>query len=138
MPCESAYLAPTHKEQQDRRACVLLVWLRNQLGFDRDLHAERGAADIYGNCHINPHKELCRILGVLNQPQIEEIVYNAKDRTARDLADWWEDHQEADRKREAAVATIKANHVATVSALNKLTPDERRVLGLPDPEEINA
>lgn len=138
MPCESAYLAPTHHESQRQRACKLLVWLRGQLQMDRDPEAERGASNIYGSCSINPHQELCRIIGTMTLSVMEAIIYNAKDRTARDLADWWEDHQEADRKREEAAATIKANAELSVGALKKLTPEERKVLGLPDPEDLDA
>jgi hypothetical protein len=47
---------------------------------------------------------LCTLLTDMDSDKREAIVYNAHDRTARELATWWEDHQAKDREREAEVA----------------------------------
>lgn len=43
-------------------------------------------------------KDLCEELTRMTDHQMETIVY-ANNRTARALANWWEDHQEGDRQR---------------------------------------
>ena len=60
----------------------------------------------------------------------DAIVYNAHDRGARDLADWWEDHQAADAEREASEAKEKRNEELRAGALSKLSLEEQKALGV--------
>lgn len=51
---------------------------------------------------------LCSLIKCLNQETLEYVVYDARCKTSRQLADWWENHQEEDRKQaEAEQAKIK-------------------------------
>lgn len=73
---------------------------------------------------------LCSTIKGMKKWQLDKIVYDGHNKTARDLADWWEDHQERDRAREkeeeekARVRRVRKN------ALAKLTDEERKVLGV--------
>ena len=43
---------------------------------------------------------------------------------------WWEKHQEMDRRREVAERNQRQKEAAKKRALNKLTPEERKALGV--------
>ena len=130
MPCESAYMEPSQRERESQRMAGLLVYLRQELGMDRDPQAEAASQSIYGGRDYAP--DLCRILRGMTTEQMESIVYNPRNRMARDLANWWEDHQEVDRKREAKEAADRELAAKRKAALEKLSPEERKVLGLND------
>ncbi len=48
----------------------------------------------------------------------------------KELADWWKQHQEFDRRRIERENADKAKKQAKNAALAKLTPEERKALGL--------
>lgn len=101
MPCNSDYLAPNAREQELQRAAKLLVWVKTKLGKAVPDYAKKAAADIYGAGGDRALKELCSTLKQMNKNKREELIYgNARDAVARDLADWWEQHQAADAARE--------------------------------------
>ncbi len=47
-----------------------------------------------------------------------------------EIATWWRNHKEADRKEQAKLAEIERKKQLKESALKKLTPDEKKVLGI--------
>jgi hypothetical protein len=47
-----------------------------------------------------------------------------------ELQIWWRDHQQADREREAKVARLAKEEADQKAALEKLSPAERKALGL--------
>ena len=49
-------------------------------------------------------KFLCKEIGEASVHDVHAIIYNSRSRKARELANWWEDHQELDRKREVKAA----------------------------------
>lgn len=73
---------------------------------------------------------LCDVLKRLNSKEFDDVVYNARSKKSRDLADWWEEHQEADRKREHAEKSAAMDAKIKRAALGKLNAEERRVLGV--------
>ena len=115
----------------------LLVWLQGKLGvksdtIDRVMSEEQntyefGMADEVDNI-LTP--KLCALIKGMSDKQVDSIIYNPRDKMARQLASWWESHQEADRQREE-----QEQHEAEQERLRqqgeaKLTPEERKALGL--------
>ena len=66
----------------------------------------------------------------MSKKKQDEFIYNARVKESRDLADWWEEHQGADRKREAKEKKAKKEADLRKKALSKLTAAERKALGL--------
>lgn len=128
MPCQSDYLEPTRRERELQRAARLLVYVRQQLGVAIPGHLLAAADSIY--CADDFVPALCAALLSLAPERRDALIYNSRDRQARDLADWWEDHQEADRRRVEREQAEAAAAEARAKALAKLTPEERRALGL--------
>lgn len=98
MPCNSDYLNPTDREYELQRAAGLLIYVRNKLGIRITEKLRRAADDIY--CRNDYVAALCGTLRKLSPEETETIVYDAHDPKSRDLANWWEEHQRADRVRE--------------------------------------
>ena len=129
MPCNSDYLAPTRREQELQRAAKLLVYVYEKTNKTIHPRLRVFAEDIY--CRDDSAVAvLCKVLTELDSSSREALVYNSHDRTARDLADWWEEHQEADAKRERKEARNVETEIIRAAALKKLTLEERTVLGL--------
>lgn len=118
---------PTNKEAELQRTAKLLVYVLEKRGAPVDSLIKQTAANQYANEDYVP--ELCNELRILrcdHPDQYENIVYNAHDKVSRDLADWWDDHQAADARRNAE----KQRDVAKEVALAKLTAADRKLLGL--------
>lgn len=136
MPCNSEYLNPTAREREIKRAATLIVFALEGLGKKVPHDIKRRASDIYGADSIRFRKDdsvinlLCKTVTNMSDADRERIVYNAHDKTSRDLAEWWETHQEADRKRIAREEAAAAERAARATAKAKLTPAERRAVGL--------
>lgn len=122
MPCNSDYLEPTHKEQQLKRAAVLLVYALEHLGHAVTPELRKQASHNYG---LGPDRvpELCDLLTNLSHPDRLALLF-APNKTARDLANWWEDHQEADAKRLASEEHRKNNKKLVKKAKSKLSHEE--------------
>jgi len=75
-------------------------------------------------------QELCAMLSAMSPDERDAIIYDARNKTARSLADWWEYHQEMDAEREAE--KLEAERIAKLreEAASKLTPEERAAVGL--------
>lgn len=99
MPCNSDYLNPTNREAELQRAAKLLVYVYDKLDIEVPSYVKKASKDVYCKDDRSVTR-LCAILDVMLPNTLDEIVYNAKDKTSRDLADWWEEHQKADRERE--------------------------------------
>lgn len=97
MPCRSDYMEPTHKERLLQETAQLLVYVRTELGMAISEPLARASRDIY--CRLDYVSDLCHILHTLPEGDFDRIVYNSRNRTARRLADWWEEHEAADLRR---------------------------------------
>ncbi len=126
MPCNSDYLAPNSREQQLQHTAKLYVYLQHAIGIQPNTAAVAAAKDIY--CRRDLVAPLCALLKSLTKAQMDEHVYNARKKPARELADWWEEHQAADalRKKEERKAARKRSLAAQARA--KLTPAELKAL----------
>ena len=97
MPCNCDHLEATHAERDSKEVCEHLKYLGERLVKAMPHWVMEGAKDYYGA--VSHLEEGTIMLCELCQECPEEIIYNARDRRARRLADWWEEHQEADRVR---------------------------------------
>jgi hypothetical protein len=75
-----------------------------------------------------PAQNLCWLMGWLtkNHPRIADEAQFQRS----DLKAWWERHQEFDRQREAAERAERQREQERLAAIQKLTPAERKMLGL--------
>ena len=129
MPCNSEYLIPTEREKELQRAAKLLVYVYGKTNKTIHPRLRMFAEDIY--CRDDSSVAvLCKVLTELDSSSREALVYNSHDRTARDLANWWEEHQKADNARELHEIKKLSDAYIRAAALEKLTEEEKKVLGL--------
>ena len=100
MPCNSDYMNQTQKEKLLQETAQFYVYLLKKMGVKTSQidPALRQAADTY-YCTADFVPQLCDYIRSMTPEDVESIISNAHDRTARRLADWWEDHKKADKKR---------------------------------------
>lgn len=128
MPCNSDYLNANDIEIERQRAAKLLVYVRKAQGIQPPPYAVKAAKSCYGEGGDKAIVELCDTLRGMTEAELDFIVYNPYSKSARDLANWWEEHQEADRKRMQAERTLKQKAVLRKSAVSKLTKAELKAL----------
>lgn len=109
MPCNSDYMEPTGKEALLQQTAKLFQYALETLGLPCDIKVKVAAQDVY--CKEDFVLPLCGLLRELKSQDesrglanFDLVVYNAKCKTSRELATWWEEHCEADAKREAEEA----------------------------------
>jgi len=129
MGCNSDYLEPTYREKELQRAAKLLVYVREKLGQKPEAWVVKEADRIYAKDERSV-TELCAALKAMDSKQLDALVYNARDKSARGLADWWEEHQAADAEREKQEVAEKDRKKTAKQALTKLSKKEREALGL--------
>lgn len=98
MPCNSDYMEQTPQEAANRVGARMLI---NALELmDRPVRREILDGDTYYSKADWAIPELCGLLSDLSPEELEDLLYSdARDSRRRDLAGWWEKHQEADALR---------------------------------------
>jgi len=121
MPCHSDYIEPGERERELQRAAKLYMFALESLRENVPLYVKRAANNPYGEEDVIP--ELCNYLTRLKRdfPDIFESVVYARSKQARDLANWWEDHEEADRAREVKEEEELERVSEFKDAMDKLT-----------------
>lgn len=110
MPCSSEHMKQTGTEAYNQRTAQLYIYALEKMSAFSKIDkknlalAKSEAHDSYARVDFT--QQLCDLLRDLSPEQIEQVVYNARDPMSRKLADWWEEHQDADQKREAQNAKI--------------------------------
>lgn len=103
MPCHDP--EPTPDQQHTRLTFELLSHVKTKLGMKHDRCAIGKSEGGYGPLSLTKDDadyvtaELCRVLRAVRAGDptgFEKLVYDARDKTSRKLADWWESHQEFD------------------------------------------
>lgn len=139
MPCNCDYMNPTQAEINSQKTCQNLVYLFEKINKSIPEWAENAANNYYGDIgKLNAAVVLlCTTIKGLTDDQMAEIVYDGRDKRSRQLADWWEEHEAADAAREAKekvqkeAARLKKELGSKKQAiLKKLTPEERKILGV--------
>lgn len=131
MPCDCLYMGPTHLEKKLQQTAKLIVYVESFFkGITPKWIIDESKNQYAGRKDLVPY--LCNLIEGLDKRNLDRIVYNAREKTSRDLADWWDEHKRADReriKREQAEARKKQ---LKKSALSKLSVEEKRALGIRD------
>ena len=101
MPCRSDYMNPTRAELDSKETAMLIHFVNQQLGKSTERWIIQAENSDYGNVQKKNDLVvmLCDLCKNMTQDQEDSIIYNARDPISRQLADWWERHLEADRKR---------------------------------------
>lgn len=138
MPCDSSYLEPTAREREVQRAAQLLLYIEQAVPSAQMppwVHAIADDAHFYLHGSHEDHDRLiaylCDWVKQLHAfGHAERVMYDGHNPQARDLADWWEKHQAADRAREQREAAEARRACLIAEAKAKLTPEELEALGL--------
>ena len=104
MPCNSEHMNARPDEVLSRETAKLIVYLNTKLGITTPAWIATAADEYYGaEDRVDEVVSLlCTTIRGMTTEQVDTIVYNGKDETARKLADWWDEHQKADAIRETA------------------------------------
>ncbi len=130
MPCSSEHLEPTAKERYRQRTARLYIYAWTEMGMGPVL-PEVYAASNDPYCTADYTNMLCALIGAaMSKPEQDRIVYNARDPRARDLADWWEAHEQLDADKAEVERRRVERARLRASARAKLTPEEAEAVGL--------
>lgn len=126
MPCNSDHMEPTGKEKYLQRTAKLYAYAMGMLSrrIPDDVVADMN--NIY--CTKDHTAALCTFLRDLKRETFDSIVYNGRDRTSRQLADWYEEHIKADRERIRKETDERMQKRLRKSAVAKLTPAELKAI----------
>ena len=94
MPCNSDHLEATRRESYNRLTAQLIVYLKGRAASPQE---KADAANYYGGADYTA--ELCAMLTAMSPEDANRLVYDGRNAMARKLADWWEEHQKADKLR---------------------------------------
>lgn len=139
MPCNCDYMNPTQAEINSQKTCQNLVYLFEKINKPIPEWAEKAANNSYGDVgKLNAAVVLlCSTIKGLTNEQAAEFLYDGRDKRARKLADWWEEHEAADAARKAkekvqkqAARLKKELGLKKQAILQKLTAEERQILGV--------
>lgn len=130
MPCNCDHLEPTQKEKLLRKAARLQLLVRARLKMSVPAWLRREEKNIYASDE-RCETELCAILTGLSKEDRDRLLYSdARDSKMRDVADWWEAHETADKARRKREREEKKTEATKKEALGKLTEKEKKALGL--------
>ena len=120
MPCDSSYMNATHKELEMSKVACLMDELDGKSKIERS-HWEGYHPRVY-NEDVDADAMTAELCSRLQEVDVSDY--------SLEMQMWWRDHKAADKKRaEAAVAKAKTAK-QRAAAINKLTPHERKLLGL--------
>ena len=126
MPCKTEEPSPIQQEGQ--LVGELLLYVYYMLGIKPSATSITISKEYFAKTSDvhSAVEELCTLLRNLNNTCVEDyekIVYNAKSKNSRRLADWWEKHQEMDARRiEQELQAEKQRSVDYI--LKKLTRED--------------
>ena len=132
MPCNCDHMEPNEHELESRRVAQHLCYLLGAASKQIPKEYKKIARSIYGK-PLAVHSmtaDLCRIIGKMSKGEKDHFIYDGKNKEARRLADWWEAHQEADAMKAKHARHKKKQDNLKLSGLSKLSPAEKKALGL--------
>ncbi len=126
MPCDSSYMNPTKQEAYSRHVASMAQKLFRSIGEKPPELVINAAGSMYGCVEHDDILTdiLCSLIRSFDKDQMDVHVWNGRDKDARDLADWWEKHEEADFKREAIERRAAIMKAEPEVAKQKLTPQQ--------------
>lgn len=124
MGCRSDYMEPTSFEVENSKVLALLEELKT--GKLPEWYSPGGSDKAYGNTtklglDLNTEM-LCMALQIKKASEISKM--------SLEMQMWWRDHKAADKKRIKEEIDAKKTLKAKEVAIAKLTPFERKLLGL--------
>lgn len=124
MGCRSDYMEPTSFEIENSKVLALLEELKT--GKFPEWYSPGGSEKAYGNTtklglDLNTEM-LCMALQIKKASEISKM--------SLEMQMWWRDHKAADKKRIKEEIDAKKTLKAKKVAIAKLTPFERKLLGL--------
>lgn len=119
MPCDSSYQNPNEWEAESLRVCKLIV----NFSPDPVPRWVREAADSRYGCPARLD-EATQLLCEMCQKLPDSAVHNGYSRKARDLANWWDEHQEHDRVRKRDETTAKRKKKLRKKLREQLSEEE--------------
>lgn len=150
MPCTSDYPEPTAQNRRFQETARLALYVDKRLNKsavpskasasakklppvfkdknEKDL-AVLTAQDEFA--HVDFVPRLCltlRNVKAFDEALFDRIVYNAKDPDSRALADWWEEHERADKEREIREKASQKMDKDVRDLLSAMTPKRKSVL----------
>ncbi|MGB5811743.1 MAG: hypothetical protein WBG86_14495 [Polyangiales bacterium] len=99
MPCDASHMEPTALEREAKLLGELIVDVSNILGGRAPDWASEGARDQYGHGVLERIDQATKMLCKLMPNVPDAILYDGRSRRSRRLADWWDTHQEEDRRK---------------------------------------
>jgi hypothetical protein len=131
MPCDGSYMNPSVRETESLLICKRIIFLFKKLNFPIPKKIVESSESLYGDLK-NLDKNvalLCLVISNMTKEQVDSILYNARSKESRDLANWWEEHQEADIKRKQKTKEkMDSSGKLVFSGLSKLSQDEFDIL----------
>lgn len=132
MPCQCDYMQANEREIESKRVAQLLCYILPLVDRRTDPEIRKAAKEYYGNRKFVDAwtKELCSVLEALTEGQLNAIVYDGYNPTARQLADWWDIHKEHDRTRELDISKKEKQkkHDDLFKKIQKLSDEEAEEL----------
>ena len=131
MPCRSDYMEPSGKELESIRICKCLIYLYTRINHEVPVWVVNATKNYYGNIGMinEATRMLCEACRSLTPDEIEMHIYDAHNPRAREVAGWWERHQEWDARRVKEESEKRKQEIVKKKALSKLNSEERNVLG---------
>lgn len=132
MPCNSDYLEPRGDEVESQRCAECLVYVFKSINIECPKWIEEASKNVYGNSNKIDILvvSLCKLCTKMTEKEKAAIIYDGKSKQSRKLADWWEEHQEADRERIKEEKQEANKKAARKRALSKLTKKEIEALDI--------
>lgn len=122
MPCNSDYLEATPLEKETSIVTALLEELKT--GMLPSYYGDGYNANFYG----------CSTKTMLDEKTADLCARLKKSariaKMSLEMQIWWRNHQEHDRRRKRQALLDIEDKTARKAALNKLTPRERKLLGI--------
>jgi hypothetical protein len=100
MPCNSDYLNQNPFEASMQHTAKLAVYAGAKCGLSVPPEIIEQSNEYYAT-DVGQVEWLCETINHMNEGQLNDVVYNGRIPEARQLAEWWDAHQQADREREA-------------------------------------
>lgn len=103
MPCDCSHLKANEHEEESRKVSEFIVFVCKKLRKKPDPLIVKTAKDYYGNPgQVHELTDmLCGLCRSMKPKEADLIIYNGRDATSRRLADWWDLHKKADKKKRA-------------------------------------
>ena len=101
MPCNSDHMEPSTHEKESKRVALCLGYALTMLGRPSSDRLDAAADSCYGDVKFLNYMthSLCELCKEMSPHQQRDIIYNGRDPASRRLADWWDEHQDADTAR---------------------------------------